>query len=73
MTVVNPQILKKDGKPSFVVLTYEEYRALAKELEDLRDSLAIRAAARADKGLPTHSLAQARAMVGKRRKAARAA
>jgi PHD/YefM family antitoxin component YafN of YafNO toxin-antitoxin module len=61
MKALNPQILKRDGKPSFVVLTYEEFKALREELDDLRDSRAIRDAAKADKGKKRLSIAEVRA------------
>ena len=61
MTELHPQILEKDGKPSFVVLPYEEYVALGEELEDLRDSRAIRDAAKADRAEKTLPLPDIRA------------
>ena len=73
MTELHPQILKKDGKPSFVVLPYEEFVALSEELEDLRDSRAIREAAKADKGKKQLSLQDVRAALRARRKGPRAA
>ena len=68
MTVLHPQILERDGKPSFVVLPYEEFEALKEELDDLRDGRAIRNAAAADKGKKRVSLAEARAGLKARRK-----
>ena len=68
MGKLHPQILKRDGKPNFVVLPYEEFVALSEELDDLRDSRAIRDVARADKGKPRHSLEEARAALRARRK-----
>ena len=50
MTKLHPQILKHEGKPSFVVLPYQEFLALREEPDDLRDSRAIKDAARADMG-----------------------
>ena len=40
MIQLNPKFLKKNGKPEFVVLPYEEFlvvQALLKDLEDLWD------------------------------------
>ena len=68
MTVLHPQILKRDGKPSFVVLTYEEFTALREELDDLRDSRTIREAAKADKGKKRLSIAEVRASLRTRSK-----
>ena len=68
MTELHPQILKRDGKPSFVVLPYEEFVALREELEDLRDSRAIRGAAKKDKGKKRLSIDDVRAKLHSRRK-----
>jgi PHD/YefM family antitoxin component YafN of YafNO toxin-antitoxin module len=68
MTELHPQVLERDGKPSFVVLPYEEYVALREELEDLRDSRAIRDAAKRDKGTRKLSIAEVRANLRSRRK-----
>jgi len=68
MTELHLQILKRDGKPSFVVLPYEEFVALREELEDLRDSRAIRAAAKQDKGRKRLSMVEVRAGLRSRRK-----
>jgi PHD/YefM family antitoxin component YafN of YafNO toxin-antitoxin module len=72
MTAMQPQILKKDGK-RFVVLAYEEFLALKEELADLRDSRAIREAARKDKGTKRVPIDEVRAHLRKRRKARKAA
>ena len=63
MTKLHPQILKQDGKPNFVVLPYKEYLAIREELADLRNSRAIRDAAKADAGKTRLSLAEARAAI----------
>ena len=68
MTELHPQVLERDGKPSFVVLPYEEYIALREEIEDLRDSRAIRDAAKRDKGAKRLSIAEVRASLRSRRK-----
>jgi PHD/YefM family antitoxin component YafN of YafNO toxin-antitoxin module len=73
LTKLNPQILKRDGKPSFVVLTYEEFLALSEELADLRDSRAIRDAAKADAGKKRLSLEQTRTALPARAKRSAAA
>ena len=61
MTKLHPQILKHEGKPSFVVLPYQEFLALREELDDLRDSRAIKDAARADMGKARLSMEEMRA------------
>jgi len=67
-----PQFLEKDGK-RFVVLAYEEFVALKEELADLRDSRAIRQAAKKGKGTKRVPLNEVRAHLRKRRKTRRAA
>ena len=37
--VLHPEILRKRGKPEFVVLPFEEFRALQEVLEDAEDLL----------------------------------
>ena len=44
-----PQILEHEGKPAFVVLPIEEYKALKERLEDLEDLALLRKAEQADK------------------------
>ena len=73
MTELHPQILERDGKPSFVVLPYEEYMALSEELADLRDSHAIRAAAKQDRGKKRQTLEDVRSSLALRRTKVRAA
>lgn len=72
MPATQPQILKKDGK-RFVVLAYEEFQALKEELADLRDSRAIREAAKKDKGVKRIPLGEVRKHLRKRRKTRSAA
>jgi PHD/YefM family antitoxin component YafN of YafNO toxin-antitoxin module len=68
LTKLHPQILKRDGKPSFVVLPYEEFLALSDELADLRDSRAIRDAAKADAGKKRLTVEETRAALRARAK-----
>lgn len=39
---LHPEILRRDGRPQFAVLPYEEYLALRARIEDLEDVLEIR-------------------------------
>lgn len=50
MLKLHPQILKKNGRSEFVVLSYSEYQAIRQALEDAGDVLALRAARSADDG-----------------------
>jgi len=41
---LKPQIIKKDGKEEFVVLTYKDYLRIQQELEDYEDLVDLRKA-----------------------------
>lgn len=41
---LKPQIIKKDGKDEFVVLTYKDYLRIQQELEDYEDLVDLRKA-----------------------------
>ncbi len=44
MIQLNPEFLRKNGQPQFVVLPYEEFLAIQALLEDLEDLQTLRAA-----------------------------
>ncbi len=44
MIELHPEILEKDGKKQFVILTYEEFTAIQEALADAEDLAALRAA-----------------------------
>jgi PHD/YefM family antitoxin component YafN of YafNO toxin-antitoxin module len=50
MTIKQPQILARDGKPAFAVLPIEDYEAMRQRLEDLEDLALLRDAEAADMG-----------------------
>ena len=56
---LHPEILTKNGKKEFAVLTYEEFVALQEWLADIEDLLDLRAAKQAEQDAPTVSLAEA--------------
>ncbi|BAU14092.1 hypothetical protein LEP3755_46370 [Leptolyngbya sp. NIES-3755] len=56
MIQLNPEFLKKNGKPEFVVLPYEEFLLLQDLLEDLEDSQDLRQAKMEEIDAPTLSL-----------------
>ncbi len=64
MIALHPEILRKDGKEQFVVLTWEEYSAVRELLEDLDDLRAIEEAKRQDKGEPGLSTEEIRRQLG---------
>jgi PHD/YefM family antitoxin component YafN of YafNO toxin-antitoxin module len=47
---IHPQIIEKDGKKEFVVLSYEEFLRVQEELEDYEDLKTLRA----EKALAEH-------------------
>jgi PHD/YefM family antitoxin component YafN of YafNO toxin-antitoxin module len=64
MLTLHPNILNKDGKKEFVVLSYEEYLQIQEELEKYEDLKEIRAAMERDANMPRVSLEEARKLVG---------
>ena len=63
MIQLNSEFLKKDGKPEFVVLPYEEFlvvQALLEDLEDLRD---LRQAKEEEGSAATVSIADVKALL----------
>jgi hypothetical protein len=64
MIALHPEILRKDGKEQFVVLTWEEFSAVQALLEDLEDLRAIDEAKRQDEGDAGLSTEQIRQQLG---------
>ncbi|HLA00209.1 MAG TPA: hypothetical protein VJZ24_01070 [Thermodesulfovibrionales bacterium] len=64
MLNLHPNILKKDGKPEFVVLDYDEYRTLQEYLEDVEDLLDLRKAKKKEAKEPTLSLSEVKKKLG---------
>jgi hypothetical protein len=63
MIQLNPEFLKKDGKPEFAVLPYEEFLLIQSLLGDLEDLRELRQAKAEEGDAPTVSLAEARALL----------
>jgi hypothetical protein len=63
MIQLNPEFLRKNGKPEFVVLPYEEFLLLQELLDDLDDLQDLRQAKLEEKEEPTVSLAAAKKML----------
>ncbi len=60
MIQLNPEFLKKNGKPEFVVLPYEEFLLIEELLADLEDLQDLRQAKLDEQEQPTLSLADAK-------------
>jgi len=58
MIELHPEILEKDGKKQFVILTYEEFLAIEQALADAEDLAALRAAKEEDRDAPGVPLEQ---------------
>jgi PHD/YefM family antitoxin component YafN of YafNO toxin-antitoxin module len=57
MVTIHPNILERDGKKAFVILTYEEFLMIEEELqeyEDLKQLRAAKAEDAAEPGIPLH-------------------
>lgn len=63
MLQLNPEFLKKNGKPEFVVLPYEEFLLLQELLDDLEDLQDLRQAKMDEKDAPSVSLEEAKAIL----------
>ncbi|WP_461832981.1 hypothetical protein [Desulfothermus sp.] len=64
MILIKPQILEKDGKKEFVVLTYEEFIKLQEELEDYEDLKELREAKQKEADVSTVDLKVAKKILG---------
>jgi len=53
---IHPQIIEKEGRKEFVVLTYEEFLQIQDALEDLEDIQILREARTSSVSEPTKSL-----------------
>jgi PHD/YefM family antitoxin component YafN of YafNO toxin-antitoxin module len=56
MLALKPNILERDGKKEFVILTYEEYSRIQEALEDAEDLCCLREAKEDEYQAPTVSL-----------------
>jgi hypothetical protein len=68
MIELHPEIIEKDGKKQFVVLTYEEYLAIQEALADAEDLSELRAAKKEEEGAPPIPLEQVVEELGLSRK-----
>jgi hypothetical protein len=55
---LHPEIIEKDGKKKFVVLTYEEFLAIEEALADAEDLTELRAAKKEEHDSPSIPLNQ---------------
>jgi predicted DNA-binding protein (UPF0251 family) len=67
MLKLKPEILSKNGKKQFVVLTYEEFEAIREQLEDAEDLKALRVAKRREGRARTVPLAAVKRMLTARK------
>jgi len=64
MLRIKPQILTKDGRKEFVVLSYDDFRKMEEELEAYDDLRALRQAKAKEQDAPTVNLEQAKSLLG---------
>jgi PHD/YefM family antitoxin component YafN of YafNO toxin-antitoxin module len=64
MVTIHPNILERDGKKAFVVISYEEFVAIEEELEEYEDLKELRAAKAAEAGEPGVSLRDVKKELG---------
>jgi hypothetical protein len=64
MIELHPEIIEKDGKKQFVVLTYEEFLAIEEALADADDLSELRAAKKEEHDTPSISLQEVVADLG---------
>jgi PHD/YefM family antitoxin component YafN of YafNO toxin-antitoxin module len=64
MLKLHPEILVKNGKKEFVILTYEEFVAMQERLADAEDLMELRKAKRAEGNKKTMPLAKAKRQLG---------
>ncbi|MCA1558602.1 MAG: type II toxin-antitoxin system Phd/YefM family antitoxin [Acidobacteria bacterium] len=62
---LHPEILTKNGRKEFAVLTYEEFIALQEWIADVEDLLDLRAAKDAEQDAPTLSIAEVESQMKK--------
>lgn len=61
MIELHPEILRKDGKPQFAILSWDEFQRVQEALEDADDLRELRAAKAVTEGEPTISLEKLKA------------
>jgi len=64
MLTVKAQILEKEGRKEFVVLSYEDFLRMQEEIEAYDDLRVLRQAKEREKDAPTVSLKQAKVHLG---------
>jgi PHD/YefM family antitoxin component YafN of YafNO toxin-antitoxin module len=64
MVSLHPNFITKKGKKEFVVIPYEEFRKIEKNLNDYEDLLDLRKAKKTEKNKPSSSLKQVKAELG---------
>lgn len=64
MVTIHPNILERDGKKAFVVLTYEEFLMIEEELQQYEDLKQLRAAKAEEAAAPSVPLRDAKRELG---------
>jgi len=64
MVTLHPNILERDGKKAFVILSYEEFVSMEEELQDYEDLKALRAAKAKEANAPVVPLSEVKRDLG---------
>jgi PHD/YefM family antitoxin component YafN of YafNO toxin-antitoxin module len=64
MLTIHPNILERDGKKAFVILSYEEFILIEEELDEYEDLKELRAAKAKEVGEPTTLFKNAKRELG---------
>jgi PHD/YefM family antitoxin component YafN of YafNO toxin-antitoxin module len=64
MIDIHHQILEKDGKRQFVIISYEDFQKIQAELENYEDLRLLREAKLEEREAPTTSLKEAKKALG---------
>ena len=60
MISINPQILEKNGKKEFVVLSYEDFLKMKEQIENYNDLRILRKAKQEEQDAPSVSFKEAK-------------
>ncbi len=61
---LNPELITKNGKPMFAVISYEQFLAIKEMLEDLQDLKDLRSARQEEHSQPAIALNDVKQLLG---------
>lgn len=66
MATLHAQIIKKNGKKEYAVLSYKEFKRIQEKLEEYQDLRCLREAKEAEKDAPTIGMAELKKKIRRR-------